>query len=278
MKLITVGDVMVDVVCSRAPRPGQRVHGTATLRAGGSAVNAAFAAVGLDAKADVVGRIGIDAAGDLVMRSLERAGVTAALARDPDVSTGIAVSLDEGGTPSVVADRGANAHFAPDDLPPQLRADALLVSGFALFQEGSRAASLAALARFDGTWTAVDLASPKLAALDFEANVVFATAAEAKAVTDAEPEAAARELASKFGIACVKLGVNGAVAVEGNRVERASVNPVVRCSPFGAGDEFAAAFLVGLAHGDDLAAAVARACAAGARAAGRALVRQPLQV
>ena len=270
MQFVAVGDVLIDVVCDRAPEPGQRVHGNTSLRAGGSAVNAALAAADAGADAMVCGRIGGDPAGDLIVATLETRGVRAELARDVELPTGVAVSFREGG---VVADRGANASFSPSDVPARLQADALLVSGFALLQDGSRDAAQVALNRFEGAWSAVDLASPKLAAgaeLDVGATVVLATAAEAKALTGLDPEPAARELAMVFAVACVKLGADGAIAVRGNDFERAGAVPVARRSPFGAGDAFAAVFLVSLAGGLDLGEALVRACAAGARAAGSA--------
>ena len=268
MRFVAVGDVLVDVVCDRIPSHGQRVHGSTHLRAGGSAVNAAVTAADRGANATVVGRIGSDPAGELVLAALRARGVEAELARDPELPTGVAVSFPEGG---VVASRGANARFSREDVPSRLQADALFVSGFALFQEGSREAARTALERFEGDWSAVDLSSPRLAAgaeLDVGANAVFATAAEAEAVTGLEPEAAARALARRFAVACVKLGAEGALAARGDELERVRATPVARTSPFGAGDAFAAVFLVGLAGGDDLAAALTRACEAGARAAG----------
>jgi 2-dehydro-3-deoxygluconokinase len=151
----------------------------------------------------------------------------------------------------------------------------LLVSGFALFQSGSADAARVALERFGGDWTAVDLASPALAAgADLDnvaknANVLFATTEEAKAVTGSAPDEAARALASRFAVVCVKLGEEGALAAHGGRVERHDATPVVGGSPFGAGDAFAAAFLVSLARGDSVAQALERACEAGARVAQR---------
>ncbi len=239
MKLVTVGDVMLDVVADRLPAPGERAHGRVQARAGGSAVNAALAARALGADAQVVGRIGNDPGGELIVATLEEHGVDVQLARDDELPTGTAIALSGD---AVVADRGANARLSPDDLPP-LAGDALLVSGFALFQEGSREAALAALARFDGPWTAVDLASPRLARTDFEARVVFATQEEAQAVPG---------LDEKFEIACLKDDYG-----------------VERTSPFGAGDTFAAAFLVALAEGADAEAARARAREAAATAARR---------
>ena len=239
MKLVAVGDVMVDVVADRVPRAGERAHGSVRLRAGGSAVNAALVARSLGSDAQVVGRVGRDPAAELVIATLEGEGVEASLARD-ELPTGTAVALGAG---AVVADRGANARLSPDDLPAPLQGDALLVSGFALFQDGSRDAAVAALERFEGEWTAVDLASPRLARLDFDARVVFATQAEAAAVPGLE---------DRYEIVCLKDDYG-----------------VERTSPFGAGDAFAAAFLVAVAGGAEIEAARERARAAAATAARR---------
>jgi sugar/nucleoside kinase (ribokinase family) len=225
VKLVAVGDVMLDVVADRLPGAGERAHGTVRMRAGGSAVNAALAARELGADAQVVGRIGRDPAGELIVATLEDHGVAVRLARDDELPTGTAIALRD----SVVADRGANARLSRDDLPSPLRGDALLVSGFALFQEGSRDAALAALETFEGELTAVDLASPRLARADFDARVVFATRDEAKAIP---------RLENRFEIVCLKDDYG-----------------VERTSPFGAGDAFAAAFLVALAEGAEPEAA-----------------------
>jgi ribokinase len=237
VRFVAVGDVMVDVVTDRLPRAGERSHGNVRLRAGGSAVNAALVARELGADARVVGRVGRDAAGDLVASTLEQHGIEVHLARDDELPTGIAIALPD----AVVAGRGANARLSIEDLPSPLRGEALLVSGFALFQEGSREAAQAALARFEGPWTAVDLASPRLARLDFDARVVFATRAEADAVPGLE---------ERFEVVAFK----GDYGIE-------------RTSPFGAGDAFAAAFLVAVASGVELDEARERARAAARKAA-----------
>ena len=172
---------------------------------------------------------------------------------------------------SVVADRGANAALDVADLPDPLAADALFVSGFALLQSGSADAAAAALTQFRGDLAAVDLASPKLARdaelAGIAANVIFATADEARAATGRSPEDAAQALREHFEIVCVKLGEEGAIVAQGDRVERAMASRVERTSTFGAGDAFAGTFLVALARGDSLLRALTLACEAGARAA-----------
>jgi sugar/nucleoside kinase (ribokinase family) len=263
---------MLDVSCAAAPARGERVHADVAVRAGGSAVNAARAAAAAGAAACVVGRIGADPIGELVEGSIREVGIDAQLARDAKLPTGTVVALGVA-APAVVASRGANARLDSDDVPVPLDADALLVSGFALLQPGSALAAHTALERFSGSWAGVDLGSPTLAAgADLEqvavrANVVLATADEARAATGAEPEAAAATLAARFRVACVKLGDAGAIAATGDRLEHASAPPVERTVPFGAGDAFGATLLVALAQGDELGTALARACAAGAAAA-----------
>jgi sugar/nucleoside kinase (ribokinase family) len=256
---------MVDVLAAQLPDEGSRIHAEVSIRAGGSAVNAARAAASAGAEAAVIGRVGSDAIGDFLEEAIRADDVEPHLARDARLTTGVAVSLGS----SVVAHRGANATLEAADIVDSLEADALLVSGFVLFQSGSAGAGQAALQRFRGRLAAVDLASPGLANLEAAtgANVILATADEARAVTGAEPEAAARVLASRFELAVVKLRAQGALAAHGERLERAAAEPVERHSAFGAGDAFAGVLLVALARGDRLEKALQLACDAGARTA-----------
>jgi sugar/nucleoside kinase (ribokinase family) len=276
VRFVAVGDVMVDVVCPEPPASSTRIHGDVVIHAGGSAVNAAVAAAAAGAAATVIGRVGGDHAGDLVAAEIAELGVEAHLTRDEDLATGVAVALDGDAGVRVVANRGANSRLKPGDIPDAVEGDALFVSGFALFQTGSAEAAQAALRRFGGAWAGVDVGSPSLAAKAADADirvaagrgtVLLATADEAGAMTGAAPEEAARRLAAQFSVACVKLGRDGAVAASGDRLERRAAEPVVRRSPFGAGDAFGAMLLVALAAGADLGRALELACAAGARSA-----------
>ncbi len=263
---------MLDVVCAESPPPGERIHAAVSLRAGGSAANAALAAIRAGASARVIGRIGADRPGDLVEATLAERGVEPVLARDAELPTGSAVALLGGAAPSVVANRGANASFSPGDVPHLVEADALFVSGFALLQQSSAPGARAALERFRGQWAAVDLGSPGLAGAATDdvmrgANVVLGTADEARALTGSPPEEAARALASRFEVVCVKLGEDGVVVAHRGRVVRRSAERVVHTAPFGAGDAFGAALLVALAVGEDVVRAAELACEAGARTA-----------
>jgi ribokinase len=263
--LIAVGDVMLD---GELPEPvtGGRVHGRIELRAGGSAANAALAAARLGARATVIGRVGADAAGRLVADSLRTAGVEPLLALDDEARTGCVIAV---GATSIVADPGASLRLAPNDLPSTVEAGAVLVSGYSLLQAGPGPAARAALERARTNCLAVDAASARLVAafgVDrfFEAaeavHILLVNAEEARALTGLEPEDAARALAQRYRIVCVKLGAEGAIATTGDELERASVQAIDRADTLGAGDAFAGGFLVALSRGTELAAALRAGC------------------
>lgn len=232
--LIAVGDVMLDVHVMTAPLGGA-VHEAIRVCAGGSAVNAARAAQGLGARAAVVGRVGDDPAGAALADDLRRNGIAALLEVDAGAATGTVAYIG----PGVVADRGANAGFSPGELPA---ARVTLVSGYL-----DTAAVGAALARAQGL-RAVDLQRAGQSA--FDADVVLG------------PELEIEDFAARHRVVCATLGARGARAVSGS--ERVGVAPerVLPVSPRGAGDAFAAGFLLALADDRALRACVERGCAA----------------
>ena len=208
---------------------------------------------------------------------LAAARVEVLLARDEAAPTGSVVVL---GGSAIVADPGASALLAPEDLPEPLEARAVLVSGYSLLQAGPEAAARAALARARTAWLAVDAASANLVAAfgvdrfyeaTAPAGVVLANDEEAFALTGLHGEAAALELGRRYRVACVKLGSEGAVAASAGVTARVTVPPMEGASTLGAGDSFAAGLLLALAGGAELAAALQAGCdAAGAALAGRA--------
>jgi sugar/nucleoside kinase (ribokinase family) len=224
--LIVVGEVMVDV---RGPagRSGTRTHGSIRLRAGGTAVNAALAAASIGARVSVVARVGDDGAGRLVRDALEAAGVGYRLVHDEYLPTGTFVELGE----TIVADRGANAALALADIPLPLSASAVLLSPY-LPEDLARAVVRAA----DARW----IAGPG-------GNVY---------VGHDPPEAA-------YEVVCTTFGEYGAVAMRGPTTEFHAPPAAVEGSATGAGDAFAAGFLVELGRGRPLDACLRRGCSLG---------------
>jgi sugar/nucleoside kinase (ribokinase family) len=251
--LVAVGDVMLDVV---APELTERPrHAAIELRAGGSSANAARAAVAAGRSALVVGCVGDDALAELVRTDLAAAGVEAQLAVVRGARTGRAVYAGD----RVVAERGANAGFAPAHVPAGTAGGATLVSGYQLLRDDSVRGARAAFGL--GGVVGVDLGSAALVR-SFGAERSRAAIAGAAAVFGA-PEAIA-ELGAVDGALLVEtLGADGA------RSEGIEVRPprVARGAPVGAGDAFASVFLLALADRLPVRAALERGVAAGAAVA-----------
>jgi len=275
--LIVVGDVMADVsVAAESLARGGDVHGDVRIRPGGGGANAAVWAAAQGARVRLHGRIGDDIPGRLLMESLHARGVETALAVDEGVRTGAMLVVRQSGERSMVADRGANAHLLPDDLPARLVAGALLLSGYLLYDPRSEPAAVAAVARAEAEFVAVDVASWPLVetygpdrfhSSARGANLLLANGREAEVLTGLPPVPAARALAERYRWACVKLGAEGALMATKDRVFTASAPHVDAVDTTGAGDAFDGVLLAEVARGTDPEGALAEACAAGARAA-----------
>ena len=277
MDLICVGDVMLDVrVDAGELARGGDVHGRVGLQPGGTSANAAVWAAASGASARVHGRVGADLVGRLLRTELEGRGVEAALVEDTDAPSGTMLVVFEAGERSMVADRGANARLVPDDLPPALEAGAVLVSGYLLLQEGTRAAGREAIRRSRAEWVGVEAASwPLVEAIGAEgfdelatgASVVLANEREAESLTGLGPVPAAQALGERYRAACVKRGTEGAVLVLDGTVYEAEADVVEERDPTGAGDAFDGVLLASLGRGIEPDEALRRACDAGASVA-----------
>jgi sugar/nucleoside kinase (ribokinase family) len=230
LDLAVVGELMVDVHVA-AVSPGGRTHGPIRLRAGGTAVNAALAAASIGARVCVVGRTGADAAGRLLRGTLADAGVSTRLSEDAALPTGTFVEFGD----AVAADQGANATLSIDDVPRPLRATAVLVSAY-LSPELARAIAGAA----DARW----IAGPG-------GNVYIGN----------------EQPTTGYEVVCTTFGERGAVATQGESIEFRAPPSQVDGRATGAGDAFAAGFLVELGRGSPLGECVERGCELGHAAA-----------
>lgn len=276
--LIVVGDVMVDVgVDAGTLATGGDVPGAVRLRPGGAGANAAVWAAASGARVRLFGRVGDDVAGRLLGEELRSRGVEACLAIDSEVSTGAMLVVRQASERSMVADRGANFRLVAADLPATLRGGAVLISGYALLDPSSEGAARAALDRAEARFVAVEAASwPLVEAYGADrfldatraVTLLLANEREAEVLTGvADGRGAAKALAARYGAACVKLGSRGAVLVSHDTVTEAEAPDVRVTDVTGAGDAFDGTLLAMLATGRELTAALAAACAAGARAA-----------
>jgi sugar/nucleoside kinase (ribokinase family) len=236
VRFVAVGELLVDVIAAGAGH-GARI----SVRPAGSALNAAAAAVAAGADATVIGTVGNDAPGRMILAELAEWGIRA----DVTVATGSTGTflLADG---EICVDRGVGHDLV---LPDRIDADVVLVSGHVPAAE-------VALARANATWVALDAA--RLGKLPPGGNAVIANEEAARGLTGEEGEGAVRVLAGAGRLACVTLGARGAIAVLGDRMEKVRPDVVAGDTP-GSGDAFAATLLVALARGDDLADALAQA-------------------
>ncbi|MET3806639.1 sugar/nucleoside kinase (ribokinase family) [Nakamurella sp. UYEF19] len=158
-----VGDVGLDVVAKLAGAVvfGQDTRAAVAVAPGGAGGNTAAWLARQDVDVSLIARVGADEAGRTAATELTAAGVDCRFAVDPHLPTCcVVVLVAPDGDRTMLADRGANAAFAPEDvmLPEVAGRAHLHLSGYVLLDNGSRPAGLAALAlaRAAGWTTSVD--------------------------------------------------------------------------------------------------------------------------
>jgi sugar/nucleoside kinase (ribokinase family) len=260
--ILVVGDVMDDLVVRPlgplAPRSDTPAH--MARHPGGSGANTAAWLGALGAQVRFAGRVGL---ADLRRhaRALEACGVDARLAGDARTPTGSIVVLAH--DRSMFTDRGANLALGRDDLPDDLLEGVthVHVSGYALLEDGPRAAVLDLVARAGVPWSVDPASSAFVADTPFlewtaGASLCFPNEDEAQVLGDG--------LADAYEVLVLKRGRNGV------RVVRRGAEPLdvpasttAAVDQTGVGDAFAAGYLAALAQGaDDLACAQAAVRAA----------------
>ena len=120
VKISVVGSLNADLVVrvGRRPLPGETVLGS-DLRVwpGGKGANQAVAAARMGASVAMVGMVGNDSFGDLLLDSLRRQKVDVTHVSRSEGSSGTAqIVLDETGQNSIVVSPGANGRLTPEAL------------------------------------------------------------------------------------------------------------------------------------------------------------------
>ena len=280
--VVVLGGINMDLVATaaRMPAPGETLIGEAFLTyPGGKGANQAVAASRLGASVKMVGRVGRDTFGPVLLEGLRREGVdVSGVAEDTERLSGVAVILlDADRQNYIVAVYGAN--MACDGAQVRAVEQALEGADVLLLQlEVPLETSLAAAhrAREMGVrviWDpapAIALSAEAYAACDvLTPNQVEVEFLVGVRVTDAAAAAADELLARGANAVIVKLGEKGAYFA--SRDERGLVPPfpVQVEDTVAAGDAFAGALAVALAQGSGMQEAVRYGCAAGALAVTR---------
>jgi sugar/nucleoside kinase (ribokinase family) len=281
--IVVVGDAALDVIARHdKPLPhGGDARAKIRFTGGGAGANTALWLRSLGAETTLVARIGDDPGGRLIRAELEAAGVRCAFAVDPEAPTCCVVVLVDGsGQRSMLADRGANQRFAPEDVTAEALAGAshLHLSGYVLLDPPSRAAGLAALAaaKEAGLTTSVD---PQAAAhitdpaafLDDVRGVdlLMPNTEELVALTGSADPASAKELLGAVGAVVVTAGLEGASWVDAGGVTSVPAVEAECVDSTGAGDAFDAGVLTGWLAGESTVDVLRHGTRLGALAVGK---------
>lgn len=274
-QVVVVGSLNADLTVrtERLPRPGETVHGSPLVVApGGKSANQAAAAARLGARVVLVGTVGRDDHGDLLLRGLREAGVAVeAVRRLPGVATGTAmITVDRDGENTIVISPGANGELTPDhlhdELPSLLQGAAVLCLCFEVPMETVEAA--ARLAQKAGVRVLLNpsptapIPDRLLAAID----LLLLNQSEAADLLGAGGDwssTAGRLRQRGVPPAIVTLGSAGAMVLEEGVATAIPAVPITPVDTTGAGDAFTGAVAARLAGG----AALVEAARFAARAA-----------
>ena len=230
---------------------------------GGSGANTACGVAMLGGRAGFVGKVGDDTLGLVFSDALSASGVAYATPPAKGAATGRSlINVTPDGLRSMATCIGAAAELAIADLDSDwvVRARMVKLEAYLFQTEPGRALALhaAELARAAGGKVALSLSSASVVRLKREplldfverlADVVLGDVEEVEALLGAPAEAASAVMPAGRTLA-VTLGAKGSLIAAGGETVRLPAWPVERVvDTTGAGDQYAAGLLFGLARG-----------------------------
>ena len=291
LDVVGIGNALVDVLCQEGedflaaqglikgamqlvdePRARElyAAMGPAVEVSGGSAANTIVGVASFGGRAHYIGKVRDDQLGEVFSHDLLAVGVgysTPAATSGP--STGrclIVVTPDAQRTLTTYL--GASSLLGPADVDPDLiaRAGILYLEGY-LFDppEAQRAFRVAAeMAHAAGRTVALTLSDPLcvgrhreafLDLVEHHVDILFANEAEIRALYSASDfDAALQQVRRHCAVAALTRSERGSVVVAGEEVHVIDAHPVPTVvDTTGAGDLYAAGFMVGLSRGLDVA-------------------------
>jgi sugar/nucleoside kinase (ribokinase family) len=285
--VITFGDLCVDLIVSGGdvvPRFGQveQIVDRYELEMGGSCSIFACQAAKLGLRVGILGRVGDDDFGRLIVRRLDESGVdTSHVAVDPGLRTGLGIALCKDGDRAILTYMGSINVLRIDDVSEAFLASArhlhygsfFLHTGLrphapAIFR---RARALELTTSLDTNWDPTERWNATLAEALTLVDLFMPNDQEALQVAGCGSieQAVARLHAKGIPLVIIKQGAAGAQAYDGQQRYACSVEPA---SPggdsVGAGDSFDAGFLAGWLRGLGVERCLEIACHCGREVAG----------
>lgn len=253
-----LGDIVLDVL-ARAGGPlqhGTDVRGCVMLSPGGSAANFAVWIARLGVQSRLLGAVGADLSGDLLLADLRADGVgTEGVVRIPGRSSAVLALVDGQGERTMLTDRQSTLQLGAHHLAPEALegVDHLHLTAYSFFDPGPESAAWRALdlARQGGATVSLDLSSSGLLRAHgpqrmrkmvhaLAPDVLFGNEDEYQALLDGSAAGAARELAR---VVVLKQGARGCALLSGSAEVAVPTEPVTAVDTTGAGDAFDAAWV-----------------------------------
>ena len=244
--------------------------GSGIEASGGSAANTVAGVASFGGSAAYIGKVAGDTLGEVFIHDIRAGGVafdTPPLA-DGAATARCLINVTPDGQRTMSTFLGASVFLTPADVDAEMikAAHAVYLEGYLFDAPGARAAFVkaAGIARDAGRLIAITLSDAfvverhrdaLMAFITEEIDLVFANEVETMALFQTTDfDVAASALGKIARIAAVTRGAEGSVVLSDGRVETVKAAPVAQViDTTGAGDQYAAGFLFGLARGRPLA-------------------------
>lgn len=261
--ILTVGDMCVDLIVTGddvVPQFGQfeKLVGDYELEMGGSCNIFACQAAKLGLRVGIIGRVGDDNFGRLVLRRLSESGVDVGhVLIDPAVKTGLGIALCQGNDRAILTYLGSLNAVYPEQIDDGLlRSARHLHYGSYFLQTNLRPAMPAIFARaralglstsLDTNWDPEEKWNSELHEVLRQTDIFFPNEQEARFISRTSSVDEAVQAFREMGIpvSAIKLGDKGAMVAVGGERSTCTLPPASGGDSIGAGDSFDAGFLAG---------------------------------
>ena len=284
-KVTVVGSLNVDLVCRARRRPGKGetlIGDTFDIFTGGKGFNQATAAARLGAEVTLIGSVGTDLFGDILLAATENEHINnRSVKKHTEVGTGIAtIVIEPDGDNSIIVVPRANMALTTTEIDAAAEdiatADVLLLQLETPIAVSEHAAAIAkahgtavilnpapAQPLPDSLLASVDILTPNQSETELLSGM---NVNDHEAACHAAAALRGRMVDSASTAVILTLGAQGALMLTATETEHVSALSVEAVDTTGAGDAFCGALATALASGEDLHPAVAFANAAGAAA------------
>lgn len=274
--IVVVGSINMDLVVRspRHPEPGETILGTDFQTfPGGKGANQAVASARLGGNVMMVGRVGTDPFGEVMLNNLRKEGIdTSYVLPTPGIASGVAlITVSDSGQNNIVVVPGANWKLTPEDI--RNAEQAFINAQVVMLQLEIPLDTVIEAARMGKKHSAQVILNPAPARqlpaeLFSDVAYLIPNENELNLLTEMESiEIAANSLKS-IGLGCliVTLGADGALILKDETSIQILPHSVIVVDTTAAGDAFVGAFSVAITEGQNVLDAVAFGNAAGALA------------